>query len=95
MKIEDIRVSMLETQDVYGPPPEPVHIVGDNPGQEPNSNNNITLIISNVFITVALLVLGIIAIVNRKLSKKIKIFLLIGIIVLGIFILYFINNKIN
>lgn len=89
MKVEDIKVS--EIQSVYGPPPESVRGVENVPEKEPNTG----LMISNVFVVVALLVLGIIAIVNRKLSKKIKIFLLIGIIVLGIFILYFINNKIN
>ena len=90
MKVEDIKVSMEEIQSVYGPPPESVRGVENVPEKEPNTG----LMISNVFVVVALLVLGIIAIVNRKLSKKFKIILLIGIIVFGIVILYYMN-KVN
>lgn len=89
--------SMIETQDVYGPPPEDIYDTNESlvnipavygPPSEMKENKVDNL---NVFITVILFVLGIIAILNRKISKKIKAIIVLCLIIIGIIIMKILN----
>lgn len=62
--------SMIEQQDVYGPPPYSNNATGET---------NI-----NIGILIILFILGIVAFFNKRISKKSKCIIIISLIIIGI-----------
>lgn len=94
--------SMIEQQDVYGPPPEDIYdnrnesmimtpaVYGPPPDKPLNSKTMIKG--TNIIITILIFVLGIIAIFNKKFSKKAKLIIISSLILIGIIITAIINT---
>lgn len=92
---DKIGSTMIEQTSVYGPPPEEVYTIdtntinGNNKGQE---NNNLALTITNIIVSAVLIILGVLAIFSKKLSKTSKIVVVVGLIIIGVLIIFLINN---
>lgn len=99
MKIATLLDSSYDEPSVYGPAPDKQLTIVTTTNTTSNSNNanntkdnNFAITISNILISVALIVIGAITIFNRKLPKTAKIILLLGIAAVGALVLYCINN---
>lgn len=100
--MKNIRLaSMIQQQDVYGPPPEDIYnnrnesmimspAVYGPPSDAP-SNSKTVLKGTNIIIAILIFVLGIIAIFNKKMSKKAKLIIISSLILIGIIITVIIN----
>lgn len=100
--MKNIRLtSMVETPAVYGPPPNNIYngtnsstimspAVYGPPSDDP-SNNKTELKGTNIIIAVLIFVLGVIAILNKKISKKTKIIIISSLILLGLIVTIIIN----
>lgn len=99
MKKTNIKIAsrMIEQPAVYGPPSEQVYTNESTIQQAaiygpPPEKENLPLKATNVGILIVLFVLGIIALVNKKLSKTAKAIIITSIVVIGIVITVIIMN---
>ena len=100
MKRKEFKIasSMIEQQDVYGPPSE--HVYNENMnstvmqqmpyGSSPDKPNS-ALANTNIIISIILFILGIVAIFNKKISKRAKTIIILSLIAIGVIITIFIK----
>ena len=94
-----IDISFLDHTSLYGPPPEHVYqnenettIQQQNTLGSTSNNNNISFKSTSIGIWIVLFVLGICAIISKKMSKTTKTLVIAGIVAIGIAITIIIKH---